>query len=98
MALPQIDEGTVEEIAEQLRLSNLTGKLKVIVTLDENENATQNSNVEMLDTALATLLAEADRIVPEPPIPHADPQEQAFGEIVEAKYRKMGFKSCSIVA
>ncbi|MCW3097051.1 MAG: parD4 [Chthonomonadaceae bacterium] len=46
---------------------------------------------ETLDKALAALLEEADRIVDETPIPPTDPQKKAFGELVDEKYRKMGF-------
>ncbi|HZO89826.1 MAG TPA: hypothetical protein VFB38_15970 [Chthonomonadaceae bacterium] len=47
---------------------------------------------ETLDKALAALIAEADSGEREAPVPHADPQEAAFGEMVTEKYRKMGFK------
>lgn len=46
---------------------------------------------ETLDKALAALLEEADRIEDETPSPSTDPQKKAFGEIVDEKYRKMGF-------
>lgn len=92
MALTQVFEGTAEEIAEQLRESNLTGKLKAIVTPEEYDSSVINGTHETLDKALAALLEEADRIEREPPVPATDAQEKAFGEIVEEKYRKMGFK------
>lgn len=92
MALPQIYEGTAEEIAEQLRSSNLTGKLKAIITPDEDAVSLLNGAEETLDIALAPLLEEAGRIARENPVPSTDPYEKAFGEIMDAKYRKMGFK------
>ena len=91
MALPQIYEGTAEEIVEQLRASKLTGKLKAIVTPDEYEVSLLNETEETLDIALAPLLEEASRIARENPVPHTDPYEKAFGEIIETKYRKLGF-------
>ena len=92
MALPQIYEGTAEEIAQLLLSSNLTGKLKAIITPDEYGISVINGKGEMLDTALAGLLEEADRLERETPVPSKDPQEKAFGEILDEKYRKMGFK------
>ena len=92
MAQPQIYEGTALEIAEQLRVSNLTGKLKAIIMPDEYERTSTNGTGETLDKALASLLEEADRIRREMPVPHTDPHKIAFGEIIAEKYRKMGFK------
>jgi hypothetical protein len=92
MALPHIYEGTAQEIAEQLRGSNLTGKLKAIITPDEYETASTNGTDETLDKALASLLEEADRVEHEIPVPLTDSHEIAFGEIMAEKYRKMGFK------
>ncbi len=46
----------------------------------------------MLDTALSALLEEADRIEHATPLPPTDPYEKAFGEIMDEKYRKMGFR------
>ncbi len=42
MAQPQIYEGTLEEIAEQLRSTELTGRFKVIVVPEEEEPLKQN--------------------------------------------------------
>ena len=92
MALPQIYEGTTEEIAEQLRGSNLTGKFKAILMLEESKAVSTNESGETLDKALAALLAEADRIEREMPVPQTDSCKVVFGEIMQEKYRKMGFK------
>ena len=92
MALPQVYEGTAEEIAELLRRSNLPGKLKAIITPDEYETSAINGTGETLDTALAALLEEADHIERETPAPPTTPLKKAFGEILDEKYRKMGFK------
>lgn len=92
MAQPQVYEGTALEIAEQIGRSNLTGKLKAILTPDEHETASLNTTDETLDKALASLLEEADHIQWEEPMRHTDPHEIAFGEIMAEKYRKMGFK------
>jgi hypothetical protein len=91
MTAPQVYEGTAEEIADQLRCSNLTGRFKAIITPDEYEMSMPEAT-EQLDTALAELLKEADRIAPGLPAPHTDPTEIAFGEIVTEKYKKMGFR------
>lgn len=92
MAMPQIYEGTAQEIAEQLRESNLVGKLKAVISLQEYETSSIPSTGETLDIALASLLEEADRIEREKPIAPTDPHEIAFGEIMAEKYQKMGFK------
>jgi hypothetical protein len=92
MAQPQIYEGTAQEIAEQLRVSNLTGRLKAVVMPEENGQPEQNGTGMTLDKALAALIAEADSVEREVPVPHTDPQEVAFGQILTEKYRKMGFK------
>jgi bifunctional DNA-binding transcriptional regulator/antitoxin component of YhaV-PrlF toxin-antitoxin module len=44
------------------------------------------------DQVIAELLAEAQRIQPEPGKPGSDPHEAAFGEIMKEKYRKQGFR------
>ena len=93
MALPQVYEGTAQEIAEQIRGSSLAGKLKAIITPDEYETASTNGTSETLDKALASLLEEADKIEREMPVSPTDPHEITFGEIITEKYRKMGFKS-----
>jgi hypothetical protein len=90
MVLSQIYEGTVEEIAAQLRRSDLTGNLRAIILSDED--AQPNGTAEYLDSALAELLRETDRVIPEAPARQTDPYEIAFGEIVTEKYKKMGFK------
>lgn len=92
MAHPQIYEGTIDEIVEQIRASNLTGKYKVILAPEENRMASLNTADETLDRALSSLLEEADRIEREEPVRPTDPHEIAFGEIMAEKYRKMGFK------
>lgn len=60
MAQPQVYEGTAEEIAEQLRASNLSGRLKAIVTPEEL--STQNGNGLRLSDALADFLAEMEQV------------------------------------
>ena len=92
MAQPQIYEGTAEEIAEQIRTSDMTGKLRAILTPSERDIATTDGSGETLDKALAWLLEEADNIKREKPVPHTAPHEIAFGEIMQEKHRKMGFK------
>lgn len=92
MALPKLYEGTAEEIAEQLLSSNLTGKLRAIVTPDDHGSIGSNGNDESLDKVLAALLEEADRLEHETPAVHTDPHEKMFGEIMDKKYRRMGFK------
>jgi hypothetical protein len=42
MTQSQVYEGTAEEIAEQLRSSNLNGRLKAIVTTEEREEPIPN--------------------------------------------------------
>ena len=91
MAHPQIFEGTAEEIIEQLRRSNLTGKLRAIVTEDEYPTSVAEGRGETLDKALAVLPEEAHRVEHGTPVPHSDPQEKAFGEIMDEQYRKTGF-------
>jgi len=93
MVQQQIYEGTAEEIADQLRGSNLAGKLKAVVTLEEQEISPTSGPGETLDKALAYLLDEADSIERARPITQTDLHETAFGEIMAAKYRKMGFKT-----
>jgi hypothetical protein len=80
MALPQIYEGTAEEIAAQLRRSHLKVNLREIVLSDEN--AHQDDDTVHLDTSLGDLLREADLVIPEAPAPQADSYEIAFGEAV----------------
>jgi hypothetical protein len=92
MEQPLFYEGTAEEIAEQIRTSNLIGKLRAILTLDESETNSSNGSAETLDKALALLLEEANRVEREAPVPHTDPHEVAFGAIMQEKYRKMGYK------
>ena len=92
MALTQVFEGTAEEIAEQLRNSRMTSKLKAVVTPDEYHTTVLNGVGETLDKALGALLEEVERIERDIPVPPTDPHEQAFGAIMDEKYRKMGFK------
>jgi hypothetical protein len=88
MAQPQVYEGTAQEIAEQLRVNNLSGRLKAIVMPEETGKPEMNGTDVTLDKALAALIVEADSVEREVPAPH----EIAFGEIFTEKYRKMGFK------
>jgi len=92
MAQSRIFEGTAREIADQLRRSNLPGKLRAIITANDPENSASSDTGEMRDKALASLLQEAETIERTTPVPHTGPHEIAFGEILTAKYRKMGLK------
>jgi len=52
----------------------------------------QEETPEMLDKALAELLAEADTLQPESGRKSADPCSAAVSEIIAEKYRKQGFQ------
>ena len=89
MEIPQFYEGTIDEIVEQIRNSNLTGKLKAIIMPDND--SVVSSDGETLDVALAALIEEAQHIQYEVPVPPTASHKQAFAEIMDEKYRKMGF-------
>ena len=88
MALPQIYEGTAEEIAEQLRTSRLTGRLKALVTPDEI--LVSNGDAPNLADTLADFLAEVDQTEFTPGQTLTNPQEREVGRLVAAKFAKQG--------
>jgi len=88
MAQPQIYEGTAEEIAAQLRASQLTGRLKVIVTPEEI--LLSHGDAPNPADALADFLADADRTEFVPGQPLANPQERELGRLVAAKFAQHG--------
>ncbi len=88
MAQPQIYEGTAEEIAAQIRGSNLAGRLKAIVTPDEL--IARNSNMPNLGDTLADFLAEVDQAEFTPGKPHIDPHEQNVSRLIAQKFAKQG--------
>ena len=88
MALPQIYEGTAEEIATQIRGSRLTGKLKAIVTPDEL--FAPNGTTPNLGDTLADFLTEVDQAEFTPGKPHTDPHEQNVSRLIAQKFAKQG--------
>ena len=88
MAKPQIYEGTAEEIAEQLRKSKLSGRLKAIVT---SENVfSQNGQSPNLADTLADYLAEVDQIDFVAGKPLSDPQAQEVSRLIARKFARQG--------
>ena len=65
---------------------------QVHVRVEAANGATAASEPKMLDEVLKDLLEEAERLEPQPDKESDDPYEHAFGEIVKAKFRRMGFK------
>ena len=59
MIAPQVYEGTAEEIAEQLRVSKLTGRLRAVV-MPEN-GAGDNSTLEQGETLAERLKGRVGR-------------------------------------
>ena len=88
MALPQIYEGTAEEIAEQLRGSNLAGRLKAIVAPDELFEG--NGAMPDASDTLEDFLAEIDKIEFKPGKPHTNPQEQELSRLIAQKFARQG--------
>jgi hypothetical protein len=88
MPQPQIYEGTAEEIAEQLRVSRLVGRLKAIVTPDETPR--QNGNIPSLADTLADFLEEVDQTEFTPGKPLSDPLEKEVGRLIAAKFARQG--------
>lgn len=88
MAQPQIYEGTAEEIAEQLRVSGLTGRLKAIVTPDETPLL--DGKAPSLADTLADFLAEVDQTEFTPGKPLSDPHEKEVARLIAAKFAKRG--------
>ncbi len=88
MVQATIYEGTAEEIAEQLRVSRLTGRLRAIVTPDEVPG--QNDNAPCQGNTLADFLAEVDQTEFVPGKPLSDPQENEVGRLIAAKFAKQG--------
>ena len=88
MALPQVFEGTAEEIAEQLRSSNLAGRLKAIITPDELP--TRNGNPPSMGDSLADFLAEVDQTEFIPGKPLTDPRTQELSRLIAQKFAKQG--------
>jgi hypothetical protein len=88
MIQAEVYEGTAEEIAEQLRRSNLSGRLKAIVTPDEvfSRNETPYSP----ETTLIDFLAEVDQTDFQPGMPHRDPSEREVSRLIAAKFARQG--------
>ena len=88
MSQTQLFEGTAEEIAAQLRDSNLAGPLKAIVTQDEHY--TRNGRTPNLGDTLADFLAEVDQIEFTSGKPHTDPHEQKISRLIAEKFARQG--------
>jgi len=88
MTQPQVYEGTAEEIAAQLRRSNLAGRLKAIVTPDELFGA--NVNIANQGEMLADFLAEVDQVEFTPGNPLTDPQAQEVSRLIAQKFAQNG--------
>ena len=91
----------LQEIAERQKNRPYSDGSDTLRLLHEGRDGTMYSykeaeqpaeeSVETLDIALASLLEEAQHIQYEVPALPTDPQKKVIGEIIEAKYRKMGF-------
>ena len=91
MAQLEILEGTWEELsvhAEQLK----GRRLRLIVLPQETTVSDTGINEATLRETAMRLFAESDNVAREPGKPSSDSQENAFGEILTEKYRKMGLK------
>jgi hypothetical protein len=88
MVQPQIYEGTAEEIAAQLRRSNLAGRLKAIITPDEL--FVQNGSTANQGEKLADFLAELDQAELMPGKPLTDPHEQEVSRLIAQKFTQNG--------
>jgi hypothetical protein len=78
-------EGKWEDVAH--RGPELAGRRVRVTVLEEFEPT------KMLDSALAGLIAEADRLSGElPPLPDGLDPPDAWAEGVSAKFRRQGFK------
>jgi len=82
MTRPYMYEGTAEEIAEQLRGSNLTGALKAIVTPMELHNQHGNGMTPNLADTLADFLAEVDQTEFTPGKPRAELSPRGLNPVV----------------
>lgn len=90
MALPQIYEGTAAEIAEKLRVSNLTGRLKAIVTSEEIIAQHGSTDSPDLANMLTDFLVELDKTEFTPGKPHSDPHEREVGRLIAEKFARQG--------
>jgi antitoxin component of MazEF toxin-antitoxin module len=63
---------------------------EVQVRVEAANGIATSASPKMLDEVLKDLLAEAERLEPQPGKESNDPHERAFGEIIKEKYRKMG--------
>jgi len=91
MARLEVLEGTWEELAtyaEQFK----GRRLRVIILPLDTEATAASTDQTMLREAAMRLFTEADTLDRKPGKPSSDLHEQAFGEIVTEKYRKMGLK------
>ena len=88
MAQALIYEGTAEEVAEQIRLSRLSGRLKVIVTPDETPLL--NGDAPSLADTLADFFAEVDQTEFVPGKPLTDPHEKEVGRLIAEKFARQG--------
>jgi len=86
MVQAQIYEGTAEEIAAQLRVGKLTGRLKAVIMPDEMPN----SDVSDLNDTLMDFLAEVDKTDFEPGQPLNNSQENEVGRLIAAKFAQQG--------
>ena len=85
----KVFEGTWEEIAKHAE--ELKGQRLRLVVLDSLAAGDPPSQEELRDRMLARLAAGAS-IPREPGILSTDPLEREFGEAVEEKHRKLGWK------
>ena len=89
--MARVIQGTWEEIL--LHSEQLRGRQGLVLTVPSKNEADHTGDIpSYLSETLAALLEEGKHIRPETPSPLTDPHEQAFGEIMAEKYRKMGFK------
>lgn len=59
--------------------------------MSKSSPAEPDAENQRLHEALANILLQAENLERQPPVPHTDPHEIAFGEIMREKYRKQGF-------
>lgn len=88
MVQATIYEGTAAEIAEQLRISKFTGRLKAIIVPEETP--LQTGDMPKLDDSLANFLSEVDQIEFIPGKPLSDTYEKEVGRLISAKFAKQG--------
>ena len=92
---PETFVGTWEEVTEQA--GDLSGKRVTLTVHPEAEYAAEQMEASEgaprnLAEWLAPLLEEADRLKPEPPVPHTDPDEVALDAIMRKKAERLGLE------